>query len=52
MNAIDPMGDDSEQKLVAVLERFGIVPTSELKQALMEWKVRGWEVWAKYRTMP
>ena len=52
MTGLDPAGLESEQKLVELLQRFDIVPTTELRRALMDWKVKGWEDVFKWKTMP
>ena len=52
MAGLDPAGLESEQRLVEILERFDIVPATELRQALMQWKVKGWEDMFKWRTQP
>jgi len=49
MAGLDPVGLESEQRLVEILERFDIVPTSQLRRALMDWKVKGWEDVFKWR---
>ena len=52
MAGLDPAGLESEQRLVEILERFDILPTTQLRQALMEWKVKGWEDLVKWRAQP
>ena len=52
MAGLDPLGLESEQRLVELLERFGIVPSSELRRELMQWKIKGWEDVFKWKTQP
>ena len=52
MTGLDPLSAESEQRLVELLERFDIVPTTAVKRSLMEWKVKGWVDVFKWKTQP
>ena len=39
---VEPLGEEAERRLVALLESFGVVPSAAMRKALMQWKVEGW----------
>ena len=49
---LDALHEESEQQLAAILQRFDVVPKTEVKRALMEWKVKWWQDVITWRLTP
>ena len=52
MARVDPCSEEAERELLRILEAFHVVPQTELKKALSEWKIRGWLDLIEWKTRP
>ena len=52
MAKLDRGREGEEVELERILESFHVRPSTELKESLLQWKVKGWRDVQQWRTQP